>query len=129
MSDKIEKDTNELNNSTNTSYTSDTSGIRPIKPIWCKFCKTANDHHYWECKEVYCNICYCKGHIAKYCKYANACQWCGSIEHTSNCCDSPEGLLLKASSFRRCARCQRYGHIAKDCHAIPKRRGRPYFKK
>ena len=103
------------------------NGFRPLTQIWCKICRQANTHFYWNCPNRVCRICNGQ-HVTSQCPSKFACQWCGSLQHTSNLCNNQQGLILKASANRKCSKCNRFGHIARECHAVNKKRlKRPRF--
>ena len=99
------------------------NALPPVHYVWCKICRQPNDHLWWNCPNVRCNICN-QAHSTYTCPYINACQWCGNTNHSSALCNNVEGLKLKASCKRRCFRCGRFGHIAVNCTAMTRMRCR-----
>jgi hypothetical protein len=91
-------------------------GARPLNEVWCPICKSLNNHWIWTCPNRRCEICN-EVHLTSQCPILNACQWCGSVTHTSYRCNSANGRLLHAGVLRRCFRCNRKGHIAANCTA------------
>lgn len=96
-------------------------GLPPIQHVWCRICRQLDQHWWWNCPHIKCKICN-ENHATFTCTYCHACQWCGSVKHTSNTCDDANGRILKASTRRRCYRCGRFGHIASRCSSPAKRR-------
>ena len=99
------------------------NGIAPINHVWCRICHIMDTHFWWNCPNIRCKICH-QNHGTIYCPVRLACQWCGSLNHSSVECNAALGLIHKASSKRTCFRCGRFGHIAMECTSGLTRRRR-----
>ena len=90
-------------------------GLKPIKAIWCKICRLQNQHFWWNCPNIRCNICN-GAHLTKNCEMLRKCQYCGSDKHLSQACNDEQGMNLKANRYRKCTLCNKYGHTAMNCN-------------
>ena len=85
---------------TNINITRVELGLKPIKAIWCKICRLQNQHFWWNCPNIRCNICN-GAHLTKNCEMLRNCQYCGSDKHLSQSCNNLQGMNLKANRYRK----------------------------
>ena len=90
-------------------------GLKPIKAIWCKICRLQNQHFWWNCPNIRCNICN-GAHLTKNCEMLRNCQYCGSDKHLSQQCNNVQGMTIKANRYRKCTLCNKTGHTAMSCN-------------
>ena len=91
-------------------------GLKPLHKIWCGICHQEDNHWYFNCPYLICELCY-GHHLTSDCDAMKCCQFCGSTHHVTAACTEQETLQLKAAHRRVCALCHQPGHIAKQCRS------------
>ena len=105
----------------------DLACIKEMKLIKCNVCNSV-EHLTRECPNVYCKICFSKGHIASNCKYKPIlCQFCGIDMNPNNNSKEknknyhswaevcPKKKVIIAKRNIKCSFCHKWGHLACNC--------------
>ena len=70
------------------------NGIVPINHVWCKICHIMDTHFWWNCPNVRFKICH-QPQASIYSSVKLACQWCGSLNHSSVECNALKFCSVK----------------------------------